>query len=605
MASRFWVGGTGNWDASDTTHWSATSGGAGGASVPGTSDTVTFDGSSGGGTVTITATQSVTSITGGAFTGTLNTNGQSITISGAFNFSGSGVRTLTLGASTITCGQWNIAIITNLTFNANTSTITQSILAGSIFLGGGLTYSIVTLSPTATGVANQITGDNTFSTLSITPEASKTHYFTISGNQVISGTLTINGNSSINRVLISSNTIGTSRTLTAATVSVTNADFRDITGAGAGSWNLSAITGLSGDCGGNSGITFTTPANQHWLNVNGGSWSTAANWTSRVPLPQDDVFMDCAFGTSKTVTQDMPRVGKSIDWTGATWTTALIWAMSAATSVFGSLTLISGLTLSGSSTYTFEGRGSYTLDTKGINFARSLTLNAPTGTLTLQENLSKTGITSATLTITNGTFDANNKDILYPSYSFTGGTLIMGSGTFTVTGAGNTWNCTNTTITAGTSTIKFTDSTNNDCGFIGGSKIYNKLWFDRGASVNSLTIFGSNTFAEFKDTGTVAHSILFTAGTTQTIATFNVNGSSGNVITINSTTTGTHALVKAGGGTVSCDYLNIQHSVATPATTWYAGANSVNNQATATAGSGWIFTVPPSGGTSNFLAFMV
>ena len=41
VASRFWVGGTGTWDASDTTHWAATSGGAGGQSVPGSSDSVT------------------------------------------------------------------------------------------------------------------------------------------------------------------------------------------------------------------------------------------------------------------------------------------------------------------------------------------------------------------------------------------------------------------------------------------------------------------------------------------------------------------------------------------------------------------------------------
>jgi len=33
MAVRYWVGGTGNWDNSDTTHWSATTGGAGGSSV--------------------------------------------------------------------------------------------------------------------------------------------------------------------------------------------------------------------------------------------------------------------------------------------------------------------------------------------------------------------------------------------------------------------------------------------------------------------------------------------------------------------------------------------------------------------------------------------
>lgn len=60
-----------------------------------------------------------------------------------------------------------------------------------------------------------------------------------------------------------------------------------------------------------------------------------------------------------------------------------------------------------------------------------------------------------------------------------------------------------------------------------------------------MTISGSNTFADFKDDGSVAHSILFTAGTTQTVTTFTVNGTAGNLITINSTTTATHALVKS------------------------------------------------------------
>jgi hypothetical protein len=73
MASRFWVGGTGTWDNSDTTHWAASTGGAGGESVPGSSDTATFDASSGGGTITLNYSPSVVSITGGAHTGTFDT----------------------------------------------------------------------------------------------------------------------------------------------------------------------------------------------------------------------------------------------------------------------------------------------------------------------------------------------------------------------------------------------------------------------------------------------------------------------------------------------------------------------------------------------------
>ena len=43
MATRYWVGGSGTWDTSDTTHWAASSGGASGASNPTSADDVVFD----------------------------------------------------------------------------------------------------------------------------------------------------------------------------------------------------------------------------------------------------------------------------------------------------------------------------------------------------------------------------------------------------------------------------------------------------------------------------------------------------------------------------------------------------------------------------------
>lgn len=59
MANRFWVGGSGNW--SDTARWSTTSGGAGGASVPGNNDMAFVDANSDGGApFTITLNSSAT-----------------------------------------------------------------------------------------------------------------------------------------------------------------------------------------------------------------------------------------------------------------------------------------------------------------------------------------------------------------------------------------------------------------------------------------------------------------------------------------------------------------------------------------------------------------
>ena len=534
------------------------------------------------------------------YAGTFNTNGQTVISSGGFSSGDSTAKTITLGASTLTVHSWNISN-TPPTLNAGSSTITVN-GNGANFGGGGLTYNAVAL----TALSNNILGVNTFATLTRTGTALKTGVFNIYDNQTVTGTLTINGNSAINRMLVQSSATGTPATITAATWSVTNTDFKDITGAGAGSRNLSAITGGSGDCGGNSGFTFTTAATQTANGTTSFSWSDSTRWTSRVPLPQDDVVINIAFGTSQTLTMDMPRLGRSIDFTGTTWTTALTLAMSTATSIFGSLTLVAGLTQSGTSTYTFGGRSTYTLNTAGNTLSRNITFNAPSGTLTLGSNL--TLGTTNQLLITSGTFSvsASNYVISAGLLTLSGGTLTLGTATHLITGASATsWDAMGGTLNANTSTIKFTDTSTTAITFVGGGKTYNNVWFSRGASTGDITISETNTFNDFQDTGTAAHSLLFTTGTTQTVTTFSVSGSSASArITLNSTTTGTHALVKSGGGTISCDFLNIQHSVATPSSTWYAGNNSVNNQSVATAGSGWIFTSSVTN-TASFLLLMI
>jgi hypothetical protein len=58
MADRYWVGGSGSW--SSTTKWSATSGGASGASVPTASDNAIFDANSGTAHYIVTVTDNAT-----------------------------------------------------------------------------------------------------------------------------------------------------------------------------------------------------------------------------------------------------------------------------------------------------------------------------------------------------------------------------------------------------------------------------------------------------------------------------------------------------------------------------------------------------------------
>lgn len=166
--------------------------------------------------------------------------------------------------------------------------------------------------------------------------------------------------------MVQSDTKGTARTITVnTTVTASNVDILDVVGAGSASWNLSAISGKSGDCGGNSGMTLTTGINQYFQAGTSQNWSTAGNWylatnggggAGYVPLPQDTAIFDANSITagSVVITQDMPRIG-GVNWTGATNTPT--WTTSTACSIFGSITLISGMTLTGSAElYTYEGR---------------------------------------------------------------------------------------------------------------------------------------------------------------------------------------------------------------------------------------------------------
>jgi len=152
------------------------------------------------------------------------------------------------------------------------------------------------------------------------------------------------------------------------------------------------------------------------------------------------------------------------------------------------------------------------------------------------------------------------------------------------------------TLTMSTSNIQITNSTNTATTFVGNGVTYNNIWFSRGASTATNTITGSNTFSDFKDDGSVAHTISLTSSTTQTVTTFTVSGSSGNVITLNAVTSGTFATLSCASGTICRDWLSIKDNHATGGATFYAGANSTN----VSGNTGWTFTACPGTGVTTF-----
>lgn len=534
--------------------------------------------------------------------GTLDTNGQSCTF-GTFNSANANTRTLTLGASAITIlGTSNCFVtntVTGLTMTANTAVVT--------FTGANANHQTTTfnyngMSVVFTGAGscgtNGSTGSNaTYANFTRTGTAIATDILNIVGNVTCTGIFTCNGQSSINRVLVQSSVVGTSRTITAATVTVTNSDFMDITGAGAGSWNLSAVSGLSGDAGGNSGITFTTAVPQTWVSASGGNWSTAANWTSRVPLPQDTVSFANAFSASQSVTVDIPRLGAGIDWTGVSGNPT--WVGSGTMSTYGSVTLTSGMIIGSSGTrLKLGGRaGPYTITSvTKFMMGNEVEIVAPGAVYSLSDNL-KLG---SNLFLSNGTFDANNFNVQCATFGSSGTltrTLKMGSGTWSLTfstGATSLWNVVSTglTYTPSSAPIVFANASTFTRTFTGGGLTYQSLTYTVAGSTGALIINNSNTFTDlnFSDV-TNARTLQLSATSTQTITgSFNVNGTSGKLMTINSTSGGSAANLVDAVGTQSCDFLSIQDSAAGGGASWYAGANSTD----VSGNSGWIFTAPPA-----------
>lgn len=702
MASRYWVGGTANWDGTAGTKWASTSGGAGGQTVPTTADDVFFDANSGANTVTIstgnTGCKSLTctgftgtltgtaglTIAGGftlvsgmtfsatgfwvisgsgtltsagkllpplvinvnpgtvnqgdAFTfngspsvnsgcialggGTYNTNNYNITANYTGGNSGGGIdvnysanaRTLNLGSSTISItinsnnniNYFNCTSTTNLTFNAGTSTYICNNTGGSAisaFAGNGLTFSTVQFLNTSTdGTVIPITGANTFTNLTfLSRTVAGVGNYTLSANQTITGTLTTTaGTDPSMRSFIKSNTAGTARTLTCASVSLTDADFQDITIAGAAS---PASGTRIGDCIGNTNITFPVAKSVYWnlagaQNFNAVGWATSSGGTpasANFPLAQDTVVFDNTGSVTGTITVNGAWNLGTVDMSART--SAMTLAFSKSQTIFGNwingTTTISG----GNNFLTFSNRGSQSITGNGRTFSSlGFILDSINGTLTLQDAITQSAGVAYGLTLTNGTLNLNGKTFTLASSRFTTGTgtknLTFNGGTLTLTGnisdvfsnavpTGFT-----TTAGTGTGTISLTSSAAK--GFVGGGSTFNCNLNQGGAG--ALTVSGSNTFNDITNTysATGATTITFTIGTTQTVNNFSATGTSGKVLTINSSSAGSQATLSKASGTVNVNYLSVKDSNATGGAAWYAGGNSTN----VSNNTGWIFGSP-------------
>jgi len=558
MADRYWVGGTGTWSSTNTANWSASSGGATGASVPTASDNVFFDVNSNVGTGAFTCTMANTPRVCNDFTAS--------GLDGTMTLAGSGIGLTVSGSLTFPATNFTRTYTGTTTFNATTTG--KTVTTNGVAFGAGVTFN---------GVGGWTLG----SALTV-PTGSTTTTLT-------NGTLNLASYTLSTGLFNSSNS--NTRTIAFGTGQIS------CTGTGT-VWTTATITGLTTT---GTQVVNVTSAGSTAITVSTGALSEA-----------NSISYNFTGGTYALTFLDVTNYSaRSVNFTGYAGTLAELSDPAAApVIIYGDLTLSAGMTLTASTTgngLSFrKTSGTSNITTNGKTIPFILTFNGVGGTFQLQDALTTSGATSD-INLNNGTLNLNGKTLTPGStfitgtgtknLTFNGGTLIC---PLAVSSAFNNFQPTGFTTTAGTGTGTISMTAATAKGFVGGGSTFNCTLNQGGAG--ALTITGSNTFSNITNTykTTGATSILFTAATTSTFTDWNASGESTRLLTIGSVTAASHTLSKA-SGTVSADFLSISRSTATGGAGWYAGANSTDGGNN----SGWIFTAPPapSGSNSNFLMF--
>jgi len=294
-----------------------------------------------------------------------------------------------------------------------------------------------------------------------------------------------------------------------------------------------------GDAGGNSGITFTTPAAQTMSA--GGSWNDNTKWTSRIPLPQDDVTVS----GSSAVTVNAQRLGKSLDFSSYTGTITLA-SSSFTYDFFGSVTLGSGMSW-GANPNTFNinasGRSSYTITSNGKAFFpagsnANFAVFGPGGSYTLADAFDYRTPTTAAFNVTAGSFDSASKSMDIGRFVTTGtltrsatwGTSTISltnstsSGLISIATSGLTWSASSSTWTVVYPSVNTTNRSLDLQGQTIGTFNYTVANSNAG-----LTITSAANFATAFNIGT-GRALLITAGVTLTSPSFTLTGTSNGYI---------------------------------------------------------------------------
>jgi len=265
-------------------------------------------------------------------------------------------------------------------------------------------------------------------------------------------------------------------------------------------------------------------AGSKWALTSGGAGGQAE------PTLSDDVFFDAASGAVTVTVSTTTAICQNLNFTGFTGTIT----GSINFSIYGNLTIVSGMTWSATGTVFLQAlSGSSTVTTAGkllqaVNFGLSGT---STATWTLQDALT----TSNAVTVTSGTFTTNNFAVTASQLSSTSSntrTINLGSSTLTLSSTPpiNFLTSTNLTFNAGTSQINCTNTSS--IAFNGGGvSFYNVAFTGIPPSAGySRAIVGANTFNNLSVTAlSTANIVEVTFDSRTTInGTLSTTGTAGN-----------------------------------------------------------------------------
>lgn len=522
---------------------------------------------------------------------------------GVIQSSGSTAKTFTFGTSTTTLKRSTAATVVNIPNGVNN---TVSAASATFIMGasssGKVVYKYTMPSATVVGTLTmnsegecQITTRNTFGT--ITRNGHNVVHdqinFPYGTTTTITGALNIIGAGADYRVTAwpDNNAIPSTLVITGATLNCQYVDWQDIKfDNGGNSVDLSAHVGGSGDAGGNSIInggtlTFTPAATQTWQG-GAGNWSNAAKWTSRVPLPQDDVVIASTF-SGETITVDRKFCGKNVTVTGSG--SVVLNASVYECYLLGNVTFRSGLSLtkSASCDWFLAPRVPSTFSSNGASILIYMTVQSGNG---------------GDLTFADGC--AVDASILHRS-----GTIVIPTTATQVTWYDYTSNATTAaaacklvlygklrltkssgalvTLANGATYTSFEDRGGQlrASATAAGAKTLNTYGLampDVAVAPNSagsLAISGGGSFPRMPgpwSAGTA--SITLAAGTTTTLrgAGRDVPANGTSVYTLTSSSAGSAATISKAAGQFAADYLSLQDIAATGGAVFQAGTNSTN-----------------------------